>query len=154
VVPGIHHRTHQEKNMPEAKWIRVLDQDTGHEISVTENQLRHGNYRVIKDAPATDAVGRPLPPTYGSAPATQAAQATASPGSADSAELPAPTVEEQHPAPAKAPAEEKPKSRRSTAHRGAGAKAPATTEATKATPAAGTPAATDAAPEAPEKKEN
>ena len=46
------------------EWVRVKDPDTGHEITISTEQARAFNARVIesKDAAGTD--GLPLPPKY------------------------------------------------------------------------------------------
>lgn len=45
------------------KYVRVTDQDTGHKLTIRENQVHLGNYRVLK-ADAVDHVGLPLPPEH------------------------------------------------------------------------------------------
>lgn len=50
--------------MPEVKWVRVTDRDTGHRLSVPESAVPHGNYAVLKQD-AVDVAGDPLPPEFG-----------------------------------------------------------------------------------------
>ena len=45
-------------------YVRVKDGDTGHEVSIPESALPHGNYTVL-DEPAVDVGGEPLPPKFG-----------------------------------------------------------------------------------------
>tara|TARA_R100000655_G_scaffold109699_1_gene165024 strand:+ start:7739 stop:7930 length:192 start_codon:yes stop_codon:yes gene_type:complete len=45
------------------KYLRVTDKDTGHKRTVTESQLPHGNYTVLKQD-AVDLYGDPLPPEF------------------------------------------------------------------------------------------
>lgn len=49
--------------MPEAKYVRVTDRDTGHKRSVLESEVPHGNYTVLK-ADAVDHAGTVLPPEF------------------------------------------------------------------------------------------
>lgn len=44
-------------------YVRVKDGDTGHELSVLESAVPHGNYKVLKE-PAVDCADQPLPPKY------------------------------------------------------------------------------------------
>lgn len=48
--------------MPE--YVRVLDEDTGHKRSVSESELPHGNYKVLKEAAVEVNTGLPLPPEF------------------------------------------------------------------------------------------
>lgn len=50
--------------MPESKWVRVTDQDTGHKLTILRSELTNGNYRELK-ADALNELGDPLPPEHG-----------------------------------------------------------------------------------------
>lgn len=42
-------------------WIRVTDEDTGHERSVRPEELAHGNYTVLTSEASNPVTGDPLP---------------------------------------------------------------------------------------------
>jgi hypothetical protein len=44
--------------------IRVKDKDTGHERTIAEHMLPHGNYQVLKRDAVDPATGEDLPPVY------------------------------------------------------------------------------------------
>lgn len=67
--------------MPE--YVRVKDTDTGHELSVLESELPHGNYEVLKEAAVEDRTGLPLPPKH----ATPKSLSSTSTTSGQSAEI-------------------------------------------------------------------
>ena len=50
--------------MPDSKWVRVTDTDTGHKLTIPRSDLTAGNYRELK-ADAVDVNGDPLPPEHG-----------------------------------------------------------------------------------------
>ena len=50
--------------------VRVLDNDTGHKITIRTKALRYGNYTVLKDEPALDHNGEALPPEYATRPSS------------------------------------------------------------------------------------
>ncbi|TQK73363.1 hypothetical protein [Nocardioides sp. SLBN-35] len=43
---------------------RVLDLDTGHQLSIHAEALPHGNYEVLDEAASNPATGEPLPPVH------------------------------------------------------------------------------------------
>jgi hypothetical protein len=43
---------------------RVLDKDTGHQLSIHAEALPHGNYEVLDEAASNPATGEPLPPVH------------------------------------------------------------------------------------------
>lgn len=46
-------------------WVRVKDNDTGHELSVSEREAESGgNYTILKGKDAVDAGGTPLAPVH------------------------------------------------------------------------------------------
>lgn len=53
-----------------SKYVRVLDKDTGHKLSVFEAEVSHGNYSVLS-VDAVDSNGDPLPPEFKSADHTE-----------------------------------------------------------------------------------
>lgn len=50
--------------MPENKWVRVTDKDTGHKRSVRESALPYGNYTVLKADAVNPITGDVLPPEF------------------------------------------------------------------------------------------
>ena len=46
------------------EWVRDKDPDTGHEITITSEQARAINARVIESKDAAGPDGMPLPPKY------------------------------------------------------------------------------------------
>lgn len=46
------------------EWVRVKDPDTGHEITISTEQARAFNARVIESKDAAGPDGLPLPPKY------------------------------------------------------------------------------------------
>lgn len=46
------------------EWVRVKDPDTGHEITISTEQARAFNARVIESKDAAGPDGMPLPPKY------------------------------------------------------------------------------------------
>jgi hypothetical protein len=44
--------------------FRVLDKDTGHQLSIHAEALPHGNYDVLDEAASNPATGEPLPPVH------------------------------------------------------------------------------------------
>lgn len=65
--------------MPETKWVRVLDKDTGHTLSVPEQTVPHGNYEPLKG----DHGDEWLPPEYADEKAAAAAAKAAEKRRAD-----------------------------------------------------------------------
>lgn len=56
--------------------VRVTDKDTGHRLSVTLDQLRHGNFTVLKADASNPLTGEALPPEHNVAkPSTTGQQA-------------------------------------------------------------------------------
>lgn len=52
--------------MPDERYVRVTDTDTGHRLTILRSELPNGNYRELK-ADAVDENGDPLGPEYGAA---------------------------------------------------------------------------------------
>lgn len=50
--------------MPDLKWARVRDKDTGHEYSVIESAVDEKTVTVLDNEHAVDNLGEPLPPKY------------------------------------------------------------------------------------------
>ena len=65
-MPGTNPGTNPETN----PLVRVLDNDTGHKISIRSKAVRYGNYTVLKDEPALDHNGKALPPEYATRPSS------------------------------------------------------------------------------------
>lgn len=47
--------------------LRVLDKDTGHQLSINAPSLPHGNYEVLEEAASDPISGEALPPVHGAA---------------------------------------------------------------------------------------
>lgn len=52
--------------MPESDYVRVLDKDTGHTLTIRRLQLPHGNFAELDDDPLTPS-GDPKPTEHASA---------------------------------------------------------------------------------------
>ncbi|WP_228941843.1 hypothetical protein [Nocardioides sp. Leaf374] len=63
--------------MPDSTWVRVLDNDTGHQRTIRRSALPHGAYTELPGDAIDPLTGEPLAPVYAVAP-DEAATAAAS----------------------------------------------------------------------------